>query len=42
MLVPAGILLSRMGVLSASFIPVYAKLLAEEDEELAGRKRLRR
>jgi putative peptidoglycan lipid II flippase len=25
------------GVLSASFIPVYAKLLAEEDEELAGR-----
>jgi len=25
------------GVLSASFIPVYAKLLAEEDEETAGR-----
>ena len=25
------------GVLSASFIPVYAKLLAEDDEEMAGR-----
>src|SRR6202171_6835074 len=25
------------GVLSASFIPVYAKLLAEDDERLAGR-----
>src|SRR6266404_3862133 len=25
------------GVLSASFIPVYAKLLAEKDERLAGR-----
>src|SRR5919197_4751788 len=25
------------GVLSASFIPVYAKLLAEDKEELAGR-----
>src|SRR5205085_6264948 len=25
------------GVLSASFIPVYARLIAEEDEELAGR-----
>jgi putative peptidoglycan lipid II flippase len=25
------------GILSASFIPVYAKLLAEEDEEAAGR-----
>jgi len=25
------------GVLSASFIPVYARLLAEDDEELAGR-----
>lgn len=25
------------GVLSASFIPVYAKLIAQEDEELAGR-----
>ena len=25
------------GVLSASFIPVYARLLAEEDEETAGR-----
>ncbi|HEX7422211.1 MAG TPA: murein biosynthesis integral membrane protein MurJ [Thermoanaerobaculia bacterium] len=25
------------GVLSASFIPVYAKLLAQDDEELAGR-----
>src|SRR5205085_10455989 len=25
------------GVLSASFIPVYARLLAKDDEELAGR-----
>src|SRR5262245_10389029 len=25
------------GILSASFIPVYAKLLAEEDEEAAGK-----
>src|SRR5258707_15181633 len=25
------------GVLSASFIPVYAKLLADKDDELAGR-----
>src|SRR5437588_4099126 len=25
------------GVLSASFIPVYARLIAEDDEEMAGR-----
>src|SRR6266516_3075276 len=42
-LVAAGILLSRIaglfgeGVLSASFIPVYARLLAEDDEETAGK-----
>src|SRR3954452_20672562 len=29
--------LFREGVLSASFIPVYARLLAHEDEETAGR-----